>query len=188
MKVVLGDEGEKPARKKGKVMWYVLWVETGKEHKVRGMLDVMLPADAFERIVIPEKKIQKKIKGQWQEIQRVLFPGYLFVVAEDITDFAKALKAVPEFTQMLKADDAIAAIYPEEEAALKRLVDADEIVEMSQGIIEHDEVKILSGPLKGMEGIVKRINRHKRTAVIELGLFDRVLQVEVGLEITEKRS
>ena len=75
-----------------------------------------------------------------------------------------------------------------EKAANLTLVDADEIVEMSQGIIEHDEVKILSGPLKGMEGIVKRINRHKRTAVIELGLFERVLQVEVGLEITEKRS
>ena len=29
----------KPTLKKGKAMWYVLWVETGKEHKVRGMLE-----------------------------------------------------------------------------------------------------------------------------------------------------
>lgn len=178
----------KPALKEGKAMWYVLWVETGKEHKVRGIIESQVPAETYERIVIPQKRIPKKFKGEWKEVQSVLFPGYLFVVAEHITEFAEALNAVPEFTQMLKADDEIAAIYPEEEASLKRLVDADEIVEMSQGIIEHDEVKILSGPLMGMEGIVKRINRHKRTAVIELGLFERVLQVEVGLEITEKRG
>lgn len=95
--------------------------------------------------MIPQKRIQKKFKGEWKEVQSVLFPGYLFVVAENITEFAEALNAVPEFTQMLKADDEIAAIYPEEEAFLKRLVDADEIAEMSEGIIEIDQVVIFDG-------------------------------------------
>ncbi len=58
------------------------------------------------------------------------------------------------------------AIYPEEEAVLTRLVDADEIVKMSEGIIENDQVAIFNGPLKGMEGTIKRINRHKKVAVI----------------------
>jgi transcriptional antiterminator NusG len=109
------------------------------------------------------------------------------VIAEDITAFAAALKEVPEFTKMLKADEEIAPIYPHEEAVLKRLVDKKEIVGMSTGIIENDKVRILEGPLVGLEGIVKKINRHKRTAVLKMELFDRVMQVEVGLEITEKR-
>ena len=106
-------------------MWYVIWVESGKEHKVRGMIESQVPAETYDRIVIPEKRVQKKFKGEWKEVQSVLFPGYLFVVAEDITEFASALNAVPEFTKMLKMDNEIAAIYPEEEAVLKRLVDAD---------------------------------------------------------------
>ena len=169
-------------------MWYVIWVESGKEHKVREMLESQVPAETYDRIVIPEKRIQKKFKGEWKEVQSVLFPGYLFVVAEDITEFASALNAVPEFTKMLKMDNEIAAIYPEEEAVLKRLVDADEIVKMSEGMIENDQVVIFDGPLKGMEGTIKRINRHKRVALIQMELFERVMQVEVGLEIVEKRK
>ena len=169
-------------------MWYVIWVESGKEHKVRGIIESQVPAETYERIVIPEKRIQKKFKGEWKEVQSVLFPGYLFVVAEDITEFAAALVAVPEFTKILKADDEIAAIYPEEEAALKRLVDQDEVVKMSEGIIENDKVLIFDGPLKGMEGTIQRINRHKRVAVIRMELFERVMLVEVGLEIVEKRQ
>ena len=167
-------------------MWYVIWVESGKEHKVRGMIESQVPSGTYDRIVIPEKRIQKKFKGEWQEVQSVLFPGYLFVVAEDITEFAAALVAVPEFTKMLKADNEIVPIYPEEEAVLTRLVDQDEIVKMSEGMIENDRVIIFDGPLKGMEGTIQRINRHKRVAVIQMELFERVMQVEVGLEIVEK--
>ena len=169
-------------------MWYVIWVESGKEHKVRGMIESQVPSGTYDRIVIPEKRIQKKFKGEWQEVQSVLFPGYLFVVAEDITEFAAALVAVPEFTKMLKADNEIVPIYPEEEAVLTRLVDQDEIVKMSEGIIENDKVLIFDGPLKGMEGTIQRINRHKRVAVIRMELFERVMLVEVGLEVVEKRQ
>ena len=168
-------------------MWYVIWVETGKEHKVRGVLENLVPADTYEKIVIPEKAIQKKVKGQWRKVQSVLFPGYLFVVAEDITEFAAALNEVPEFTKMLKSGDVISAIHPKEEAVLERLVEKDEMVDMSYGIIENDRVQILEGPLMGMEGLVKKINRHKRIAVLEMEMFERVMQVEVGVEIVEKR-
>lgn len=170
----------------GKSMWYVIWVESGKEHKVRGIIESQVSAETYERIVIPEKRIQKKFRGEWKEVQSVLFPGYLFVVAEDIAEFAAALNAVPEFTKMLKMDYEIAAIYPEEEAMLTRLVDQDEVVKMSEGIIENDRVVIFDGPLQGMEGTIKRINRHKRIAVLQMELFERVMQVEVGLEIVEK--
>jgi transcriptional antiterminator NusG len=168
-------------------MWYVMWVETGKERKMRGILEHWIPEDHYERIVIPEKNMRKKIKGEWRDVQTCLFPGYLFVVAEGITPFAESLQDVPGFTQMLKTDEEITPIYPEEEAVLKRLVDQNETVGMSIGIVENDKVRILEGPLVGLEGIVKKINRHKRTAELWMELFDRKMRVEVGLEITEKR-
>ena len=119
-------------------MWYVIWVETGKEHQVRTMIEKQISSDCYERIVIPEKLIQKKIKGKWQKIQSVLIPGYIFVVAEDITDFARELSGILTFARMLTVDGRITAIYPEEEAVLRRLVDKDEIVDISRGIIVDD--------------------------------------------------
>jgi transcriptional antiterminator NusG len=61
-----------------------------------------------------------------------------------------------------------------------------QIVEMSTGIIEGSKVIVESGPLKGREGLIKKIDRHKRKAYLELDMFGRSQRVEVGLEITMK--
>ena len=50
-----------------------------------------------------------------------------------------------------------------------------------------DKVIITEGPLKGMEGMIKKIDRHRRTAAIEIEMFDRKVLMNVGLEIVEKR-
>jgi transcriptional antiterminator NusG len=62
----------------------------------------------------------------------------------------------------------------------------DQKVEMSIGIIVNDKVRITSGPLVGMEGLIKRINRHKRVANLSLEMFGGVTDFQVGLEIIEK--
>ena len=183
----LNGEAHSEGTERGHVMWYVIWVETGKEHQVRTMIEKQISSDSYERIVIPEKLIQKKIKGKWQKIQSVLIPGYIFVVAEDITDFARELSGILTFARMLTVDGRITAIYPEEEAVLRRLVDKDEVVDISKGIIVDDKVIITEGPLKGMEGMIKKIDRHRRTAAIEIEMFDRKVLMNVGLEIVEKK-
>lgn len=57
---------------------------------------------------------------------------------------------------------------------------------MSSGIIENDRVRILSGPLMGMEGNIRRIDRHKRIAYLEIEMFGRTVEMKVGLEIIKK--
>ena len=47
-------------------------------------------------------------------------------------------------------------------------------------------MKVRSGPLKGQEDIIRKIDRHKRTAQIEISFGDQKIQVTVGLEIYEK--
>ena len=64
----------------------------------------------------------------------------------------------------------------------------DQIVEMSKGIIENDRVIITSGPLKGNEALIKKIDRHKRRAYLEIEMFGRKVETQVGLEVVEKRE
>ena len=61
-----------------------------------------------------------------------------------------------------------------------------QLVEMSCGIIENDRVQIVSGPLTGMEGSIRRIDRHKRIAHLEIEMFGRTVEMKVGLEIIIK--
>ena len=57
---------------------------------------------------------------------------------------------------------------------------------MSEGIIEGSRVIVRTGPLQGMEGLIRKIDRHKRKAWLELPMFGGTHTVQVGLEITEK--
>ena len=61
-----------------------------------------------------------------------------------------------------------------------------QLVEISFGIIENDRVQILAVPLMGMEGNIRRIDRHKRTAYLEIEMFGRTVEMKVGLEIIRK--
>ena len=80
----------------------------------------------------------------------------------------------------------IVPLTEEEVQFLKRFGGEEQVVEMSEGIIENSETKILSGPLVGMEGTIRKIDRHKRKAWIEIEMFGRMQLVQVGLEILKK--
>ena len=82
--------------------------------------------------------------------------------------------------------DQIVPLVQEEVELLMRIGTDKQLVEMSSGIIENDRVRILSGPLMGMEGNIRRIDRHKRIAYLEIEMFGRTVEMKVGLEIIRK--
>ena len=73
-----------------------------------------------------------------------------------------------------------------EQRFIQRLGGNGYVVEMSEGIIEQSKVRVTSGPLMGMEGYIRKIDRHKRKAWLELELFGRKQTVQVGLEVVSK--
>ena len=87
---------------------------------------------------------------------------------------------------MLGTGETRVALTPQEIEFILRFCGEDDIAEMSEGVIEDDQVHILSGPLMGMEGAIRKIDRHKRKAWLELEMFGRQQQIEVGLEIIKK--
>jgi len=54
-----------------------------------------------------------KIQGQWTLITSRLFPGYVFVETERITDFFMRLKRIDAMTKLLCTGEDITPIYPE---------------------------------------------------------------------------
>ena len=62
----------------------------------------------------------------------------------------------------------------------------EQIVAMSEGIIEDDRVVVTSGPLKGHEAMIRKVDRHKRRAYLEVEMFGRKVETQVGLEIVAK--
>ncbi|MCC8168312.1 MAG: antiterminator LoaP [Clostridiales bacterium] len=115
------------------------------------------------------------------------FPGYVFLVSDDEEKLYRYLKGIPRFTRMLGTGNEVVPLNEREVVYLKQFGGKEHIAQMSEGIIEGDRVKVLMGPLKGMEAFIKKIDRHKRKAYLELELFGRTQSVEMGLEIAVKK-
>lgn len=61
-------------------------------------------------------------------------------------------------------------------------------VEISQvSVAEDDVITILSGPLKNMEGCIKKIDLHRRIAKVEVDFMNRKTVIHLGIEMVGKK-
>lgn len=167
-------------------MWYVIQVRTGTEEAIQIQCEKNISRDILQKCFIPHYEEKRKYRGEWRICERILFPGYLFLVSEHLDELYQGLKHVIGLTKLLGTGREVIGLSQEEVRFLLRFGGDEQIVKFSQGLIEQSHVRVLSGPLQGMEGYIRKIDRHKRKAYLEIPMFGRVLNVEVGLEIVEK--
>ena len=169
-------------------MWYVIQVRTGTEENIRCQCQWLISNDILERCFIPYYQLKKRFQGEWHIQEDILFPGYVFLFAQDLEMLAENLKRVVGLTRLIGTGDEIVPLSEAEITFLTKLGGGfdENIVKMSTGIIENDQIKVLSGPLKDMEGYIKKIDRHKRKAWISIEMFGRSIDAEIGLEIISK--
>lgn len=167
--------------------WYVIQVFSGREERVarscRDIVDPEVLSDCFIPYIVRKKRYQ----GAWHEIEDILFKGYVFMISDDVDTLYQELKKVPEITKILgKKERFIYPLETKEVAFLKDFTKGNHKVEMSYGFIVNDMVNITDGPLMGKEGLIRKIDRHKRKAVIEIEFLQQTIYVEIGLEIITK--
>ena len=168
-------------------MWYVIWTTTGREENMKEMVEQLIDHSLYERVEILYRIKNIKVKKKWEKKKEKLIPSYLFVESNSIKDFAIALARIPKFSMVLQSDGGFFPLSEKEENLVKSFITNDEGIDISKGYIEGDNIYVTEGPLQGMEGYIKKIDRHKRVAIISMNLFDRETDVSVGLEIVEKR-
>lgn len=175
------------AKQKGLLMWYVIQVRTGMEEETRKQCEKIIDKEILEKSFIPMYEQERKYQGKWHRELKVLFPGYVFLVSKDKEKLFFELKRVIGLTKMLGTGETIVPLTNEEESFLLRLGGEEQTVEMSEGIIENDRVVVTSGPLRGNEGLIRKIDRHKRRAWLEIEMFGRTVEMQVGLEVVGRR-
>ena len=85
-------------------------------------------------------------------------------------------------------DDIYCPVYKHEEYFLNKLINDHDVIDISEGYMEGDQVHVISGPLVGQEGKIKRVNRRKGVAVLEMNIFNRITEISIGLEIIERTA
>ncbi|HIY84255.1 MAG TPA: antiterminator LoaP [Candidatus Rubneribacter avistercoris] len=169
-------------------MWYVVQTVGGQEKQVLDLLEKLIGQDLVQEAFVPQYEVKKRIRGEWRMRTEVLLPGYLFVVTDDPGKLRDELRSVPKFTRLLANNDVFVPLNDQEVAFINAFTKPGRrVVGFSNGVMEGDEIVILNGPLMHQAGLVKKVDRHKRLAYLEMEMLGRKKTVKVGLEIVQKR-
>ncbi len=123
-----------------------------------------------------------------------MIPGYIFLECENEEFLSEELG---KHSDTAGYRNHLVRMSREEEGFLKKLCKEGYHLTMSKGIIYKGNTQITEGPLKGLENRIRRIDRHKRLAKLEMIKKSDELSrcgpklsdtryITAGLEITEK--
>lgn len=114
-------------------MWYVMQVRTGTEENIRCQCQRLISSNILKRCFIPYYQQKKRFQGKWHIQERILFPGYVFLIAENLEQLAENLRKVTGMTRLLGTGDEIIPLSQEEVELLLKLGKEEQLVAMSQG-------------------------------------------------------
>lgn len=169
-------------------MWYAIQVMTGEERQTEVMCRRLIDDSVLNEIFFPETEVMKRYHGAWHKEKKPMFPGYIFAVTNQPEELYLRFMQIPKLTKLLGTDRVPVELSEEEVHFLQCILNSEYVAEISVGILEGDKLIVHSGPLRGIEGTVKKINRHKRSAIMEIDMFGRKIEMMLGLEVLEKQE
>lgn len=170
--------------KGGLGIWYVLYCPNHREQDIIRSCRQHLTGQALKDVFCFTYDRMRKYEGSWHVEQQAMFPHYVFLESEDKERLARELRQYEEILTVLGGWDALVPVQREEEQFLRGLCGETHHSGMSKGYIRGGHTHVTEGPLRGKERLIRRIDRHKRIARLELP--GSLRNVNVGLEIYEK--
>lgn len=166
--------------------WYVLFVKAGQEQKVEVLLNKWLDRKVFTPFILLQQKLFK-IGGIEKLELKPLFPGYVFIKSEVsglefIKSINKYISDSYDIIRILKYSDTEIAMRECEQNMLLKLCN-NNCIEVSNGVKDGNKINITDGPLRGLESMVRKIDRHKRQAWIEMEVMGSTRLISMALEI-----
>jgi transcription antitermination factor NusG len=152
--------------------WYAAYTNANHEKRVAEQL-AWRSVEHF----LPVYQVVRRWKDRRVKLQLPLFPGYIFVRLS-LHDRLKVLQA-PGVVRLVGFGEAPSALPQHEIDALRTSLAAGMRAEPHPYLRVGRRVRVKSGPLTGMEGILKRRKNQDRL-VISLELILRSVAVEVS--------
>ncbi|PIE58001.1 MAG: hypothetical protein CSA33_05990 [Desulfobulbus propionicus] len=168
--------------------WFVLQTLVGKEKKMKDSIDRV--GEFSIPTYLPQKKMYHTYKGEFQVVTKVLFPGYVFVQKE--IEKLLAIGKTPLISEKIRPvmfHDSPATVKASEMLNIFFMADDNGVIELSEVHWEEGEnVAIISGPLKDIEGEIVFIDKRKRKAKVMVRLLNRLVPMTLGFQILERKK
>lgn len=133
------------------------------------------------RVYLPRIRIRQRRRGQWIDAVEVLFPRYIFIRVDPLRRSTATVRSTRGVVGLVRFGGK-PALVPDAvmEALLQREDAATGLHQDNRPLLSAGEpVKLVDGPLAGMEGIFTQHDGHKRVIVL-LELLGKANRVTVS--------
>lgn len=175
-------------QKKPRRAWYVLRAISGKEAKVKEVLDAAMRNTDLGKylfqVLIPTEKVMTMRNGKKQIKEKNLYSGYVFVEAILHGEVYHELRNTTNVIDFLKGRGKDAEPEPLRENEVMRMLGAaDELVDNTDDgvndFILGETVKVNYGPFIGFTGEIEEVDRERRKLKVMVKIFGRKTPLEL---------
>ncbi len=158
--------------------WYAIHIRSRHEKLVARQL-FQKQIEAF----LPLREEVHRWKDRYKKVEVPLFSGYLFAQFARSSLRRQAVLTTPGVIRIVGFGERDAPVPDEQIEALRRVVESDVHMEKHKYLRVGQRVKVISGALAGVEGILKRIKGNARL-VISVEPIRQAIAVELaGYEV-----
>lgn len=179
------------------VRWYILQVYSGLEEKVSQSLLESARKEGVEHLIeeifIPMEKIKQFSSGSVQEIEKKMYPGYLYIKVDLKDKLKKIIRDIPRISGFLglsKDELGRKKPMPISEAEIQRIKQLITNIEEKKTLDivfqVGDKVKVIEGPFDSFSGFVEDVDFERARLKLSISIFNRETPVELEYHQVEK--
>lgn len=151
--------------------WFALQIKAGHERATA----LMLRHKGYEEF-LPLRKVRRRWSDRTKELEVPLFPGYMF--CQFSPDIGSPIITTPGVIRLLGIGKEPVPVSDDEIIAIQRLIRSGLYAQPWPYLRAGQTVRVESGPLEGLQGIVELIKNHHRL-IISVSLLQRSVAVEI---------
>jgi transcriptional antiterminator NusG len=180
--------------KENKMKWYVVRAISGKEKKVKELLEMEIEYNGMQdfvaQILLPIEKVYQIRNGKKTSKEKNLYPGYVFIEANlvgEVPHIIKNLTNVIGFLSDKKGGEPVPLRSNEVNRMLGKVDEmADSEAELNIPFVVGEAVKVIDGPFNSFSGVIEEINEEKKKLKVMVKIFGRKTPLELSYMQVEK--
>lgn len=178
----------------GSKKWYVVRAISGKEKKVKDMIELEISrsklSDHVAQVLIPTEKVFQIRNGKKVSKERNFFPGYVLIEADLVGEVPHLIKGVNNVIGFLGAEKGGDPVPLRTTEVNRILGKVDELAESEEEInipyVVGENVKVVDGPFNNFNGVIEEVNEEKKKLKVMVKIFGRKTPLELGYLQVEK--
>jgi transcription antitermination factor NusG len=162
--------------------WFAIWTRSQYEPRVEDGLR----AKGFE-VFLPRVRVPSRRQDRCLVLERPLFPSYVLArFAPSRTAYLRVVSTDGVVRILGERWDALHPIPESQVEAVRRVVDGADGARPSPWLRLGDQVRIVAGPLAGLEGRVQAWRGARATFVVNVDLLHRGVAAEVPAAVVQR--